>query len=67
LKKTDANIDHRRVPNLRTFFSSKGTSLDLSQQAIEYLPGDVVSWELSNGLTHIGVVSKIKSKDQNAI
>mgnify|MGYP001163908201 CR=1 FL=1 len=25
LKKTDKNIDHRRVPNLMTFFSRKGT------------------------------------------
>ena len=64
LKKTDTNIDHRRVPNLRTFFSRKGTSLEPSQQAIDYLPGDVVSWKLSNGLTHIGLVSKTKSKDQ---
>ena len=27
LKKPDKNIDHRRVPNLRTFFARKGTSL----------------------------------------
>jgi uncharacterized protein YijF (DUF1287 family) len=64
LKKTDTNIDHRRVPNLRTFFTRKGRSLDLSQQATDYLPGDAVSRKLSSGLTHIGVVSKTKSKDQ---
>ncbi|AGC75176.1 hypothetical protein LX97_02446 [Nonlabens dokdonensis] len=64
LKKTDTNIDHRRVPNLRTFFSRNGESLTVSQNAVEYLPGDIVSWKLGNGLTHIGMVSKTKSKDK---
>ena len=27
LSKTDTNIDHRRVPNLQTFFTRKGLSL----------------------------------------
>ena len=26
LKRTDSNIDHRRVPNLQTFFKRKGAS-----------------------------------------
>lgn len=64
LKKTDTNIDHRRVPNLRKFFERKGLSIAITQKADDYLPGDIVSWTLSNGLTHIGVVSKTKSKDQ---
>lgn len=64
LKKTDTNIDHRRVPNLRTFFKRKGVSIAVTQNAKDYLPGDIVSWTLSNGLTHIGMVSKTKSKDQ---
>jgi uncharacterized protein YijF (DUF1287 family) len=64
LKKTDANIDHRRVPNLRTFFKRNGQSISLSQKATDYVPGDIVSWKLSNGLTHIGIVSKTKSKDE---
>lgn len=64
LKNTDTNIDHRRVPNLRTFFKRKGQSIEVTTLDSNYLPGDIVSWKLSNGLTHIGVVSKTKSTDK---
>lgn len=57
LKQTDTNIDHRRVPNLMTFFARKGKSLPVTQQAEDYLPGDVVAWRLSNGLLHVGLVT----------
>ncbi len=57
LKKPDANIDHRRVPNLRTFFRRRGWSLKVSASATDYRPGDIVTWELGNGLVHIGIVS----------
>lgn len=57
LTKPDKNIDHRRVPNLMTFFGRHGTSLTVSDNPENYQPGDVVSWNLDNGLTHIGVVS----------
>lgn len=63
LKRTDKNIDHRRVPNLMTFFSRKGTVKKKSQNAKEYIPGDVVAWRLANGLTHIGIVVNKKSSD----
>src|SRR5947209_20026661 len=33
LKKTDSNIDHRRVPNLMTFFDRQGASLPVSSDA----------------------------------
>jgi uncharacterized protein len=57
----DSNIDHRRVPNLETFFRRKGGSRTLSKQASDYLPGDVVSWRLTGGgLPHIGVVTRKK-------
>jgi uncharacterized protein len=52
----DANIDHRRVPNLRVFFSRKGQSLPTTRQAKDYLPGDLVTWDLGHGLSHIGMV-----------
>lgn len=64
LKVPDKNIDHRRVPNLMTFFSRKGTTLTLSSRSQDYLPGDIVCWKLSNGLTHIGVISSQKSADK---
>jgi len=57
LRKPDSNIDHRRVPNLERFFARQGKSLPVSKHAADYRPGDIVSWRLPNGLTHIGVVS----------
>ena len=63
-KTPDKNIDHRRVPNLMTFFSRKGKSIPVSNNAIDYLPGDIVTWNLSNGMTHIGLVVDKKSADK---
>ena len=60
-KKTDKNIDHRRVPNLRKFFERQGASLPLTEEARDYKPGDVVTWDLSSGLTHIGLVVNVPS------
>ena len=61
LKSTDRNIDHRRVPNLMKFFSRHGTEKPMSQDPKDYLPGDIVCWNLRGGITHIGIVSKKKS------
>ena len=52
LKAPDANIDHRRVPNLMTFFKRRGKSV-----GDEYQPGDIVAWRLPGALYHIGIVS----------
>src|SRR5947209_6430520 len=52
----DPNIDHRRVPNLMVFFSRKGESLPITNRAEDYAPGDLVTWDLGRGLTHIGMV-----------
>lgn len=58
LEKPDTNIDHRRVPNLQTYFSRKKKALPITERAENFLPGDVVSWDLDGkGMTHIGVVS----------
>jgi hypothetical protein len=59
-RKPDPNIDHRRVPNLMTWLDRQEKSLPITKDAKDYLPGDVVAWELDNGLMHIGLVSKIK-------
>jgi uncharacterized protein len=58
---TDPNIDHRRVPNLMVFFSRHGQTLSLSADAREYRPGDLVTWNLGGGITHIGIVVDQKS------
>lgn len=64
LKRPDTNIDHRRVPNLMTFFSRKGTVKTKSDKPEDYIPGDIVTWDLNNkGLTHIGIVVNHKSSD----
>jgi len=57
LSRTDRNIDHRRVPNLQTFFKRHGESLPISPSAEDYLPGDIVSWMLPGNLPHIGIVT----------
>ena len=58
LKSPDTNIDHRRVPNLQTFFTRKGKSLPITKVSDDYKPGDVVAWDLDGkGMTHIGIVS----------
>jgi uncharacterized protein YijF (DUF1287 family) len=57
LRTTDRNIDHRRVPNLQTFFRRRGAALPVTKDPADYLPGDVVAWDLNGrGLTHIGMV-----------
>jgi uncharacterized protein len=57
LTKPDPNIDHRRVPNLETFFTRKGASLDISNRGSDYLPGDIVTWRIAGQLPHTGLVS----------
>ncbi len=61
LSKTDPNIDHRRVPNLMTFFERKGRSLASPKTANDYHPGDLITWELNGGLTHIGILTDVPS------
>jgi uncharacterized protein len=56
-KETDKNIDHRRVPNLMTFFTRHGRKLPVTELAKDYLPGDIVCWDLGGGILHIGIVS----------
>jgi uncharacterized protein len=60
-KRPDRNIDHRRVPNLMVFFGRHGEELPLSSRAEDYLPGDLVTWDLGNGAVHIGMVVNQKS------
>jgi len=63
LKKTDRNIDHRRVPNLQAFFKRAGAALALSENGTDYRPGDIVSQMLPGNLPHIGIVADARSPD----
>jgi uncharacterized protein YijF (DUF1287 family) len=47
----DANIDHRRVPNLMKYFERRGKT---TRQP--FAAGDIVAWRLPGGLYHIGIV-----------
>ncbi|EGK02641.1 DUF1287 domain-containing protein [Dysgonomonas gadei] len=63
LKGTDKNIDHRRVPNQAMYFSRFGTVLKVSDKGSDYSPGDIVTWDLGGGITHIGIVTDRMSSD----
>ncbi len=56
LSRPDANIDHRRVPNLQTLFVRKGRVLQVSEDPADYLAGDLVTWMVAGKLPHIGIV-----------
>ena len=63
LKKPDPNIDHRRVPNLKTYFNRRGFSLPVTRRADDYLAGDLVTCTVGRNLAHIMVVSDKKTSD----
>ena len=63
LSSTDKNIDHRRVPNLMVFFSRYGMVKPMTDISTDYVPGDIVCWNLGGGTTHIGLVVNKKSID----
>jgi len=63
LKKPDTNIDHRRVPNLMTYFERQDSKLPITNNGSDYQPGDIVAWDLGSGTTHIGVVVNTPSTD----
>jgi uncharacterized protein len=58
----DANIDHRRVPNLMVFFQRKGETLSITSRAEDYAPGDLVTWDLGSNVPHIGIVVDQKAR-----
>ena len=47
---------------------SKGAAQPVTDEARDYKPGDVVTWDLANGLTHIGIVVAVPSEsDENRL
>ncbi len=62
LKSPDTNIDHRRVPNMETYFERKGYKIPIGKgdNFKNYKPGDLVVWRISGDFTHIGIVSDQK-------
>lgn len=64
LIRPDTNIDHRRVLNLKVFFKRHGAALPISSDSNDYLPGDMVTWNLPTGMPHIGIVTHNVSYDK---
>ncbi len=63
LSRPDPSIDHRRVPNLETFFTRHGERLRVTRTPGDYRPGDLVTWRLGGRLPHIGIVTDRRSRD----
>ena len=63
LNRPDTNIDHRRVPNLMKYFERYGTEKAITGSVADYLPGDIVCWNLGGAVTHIGIVVNRRSPD----
>jgi len=70
-RRPDANIDHRRVLNLQTYFARAGARLwepkvavagDAFPLPLEF--GDTVTWLLDARLPHIGIVVEASPKAQ---
>ena len=64
-RSADSNIDHRLTENLRRFFRRSGAELLVtngageevpSRNAEDYIPGDIVTWRLPSGGSHIGII-----------
>jgi hypothetical protein len=60
-KSTDKNIDHRRVPNIQTYFKRHGYSLPVTKNPKDYKAGDIVTCKVQ-GRPHIMIVSSKQTK-----
>jgi uncharacterized protein len=65
LTRPDKNIDHRRVPNLQTYFKRQNYQLTLTKEKDpgKYLPGDIVTCIVPPNLPHIMIVSDQKGEN----
>jgi len=59
-KKPDTNMDHRKVENLMVFFDRFAIKGPLTENVHDYIPGDIVCWDLGKGVKHIGIVVNVK-------
>ena len=60
LSRPDRNIDHRRVPNLASFWRRQGASLPVTDNAADWRPGDIFTAMVNGRLPHTGIVSDRK-------
>jgi uncharacterized protein YijF (DUF1287 family) len=57
LRGPDRSIDHRRVPNLATFFTRAHARLPIPRNGAEWQPGDIFTSLIDGRLPHTGIVS----------
>lgn len=57
LTRPDRNIDHRRVPNLRTWLTRRGAALPVPAGPSGWRPGDIFTSLVDGRSPHIGLVS----------
>jgi uncharacterized protein YijF (DUF1287 family) len=62
--RTDTSIDHRRVLNLMSYFDRQNKSLPITNDRADYLPGDVIAWQLSDGVEHIGILTNYRTQPE---
>jgi len=62
----DANIDHRRVLNLETYWARTGSRIWMAAAATPgdefpapVLVGDILTWRLDARLPHVGIVAEV--------
>jgi uncharacterized protein len=63
LARPDSNIDHRRVPNLQTFFTRSGVKLPVPARITDWRAGDIMTCLVGGTLPHIGIVSDRLSRE----
>ena len=63
LRAPDRNIDHRRVPNLATYFRRRGAALPVPERSDGWQPGDIFTSLIGGRLPHIGIVSDRRGPD----
>jgi uncharacterized protein YijF (DUF1287 family) len=60
LRRPDRNIDHRRVPNLATYWRRQGAALPVTDDPADWRPGDIFTQMVGGRLPHTGIVSDRK-------
>ncbi len=60
LRRTDRNIDHRRVPNIEKWLTRHGHEIDDHR----WMPGDLLTCRVGGSLPHIGIISTKRGPDR---
>lgn len=60
LGRPDRNIDHRRVPNLATFWRRQGAAVPVTDDPADWRPGDIFTQMVGGRMPHTGIVSDRK-------